>query len=97
MRLACEKKAAGRFVQIINPVSEIVVWVSISNLEHSGRIADDVSELKDVGSELLLHVTEEKHCAIGGESTDGCHCKKTQGQRKEQDKSNFSDFSRPCI
>lgn len=51
------------------------VWVSISNLEHSGRIADYVGELEDVGSELLLHVTEEKHCSIGGESTDACHCK----------------------
>lgn len=49
--------------------------VSISNLEQSGRIADDVGELEDVGSEFLLHVTEEKHCILGGESTNVCHCK----------------------
>lgn len=60
------------------------MWVSISNLEHSGRIADDVGELEDVGSELLLHVTEEKHCAIGGESTDACHCKKHKVKGKNK-------------
>lgn len=54
---------------------EMCVRESISNLEQSGRIADDVGELEDVGSEFLLHVTEEKHCILGGESTNACHCK----------------------
>lgn len=35
------------------------MMVSISNLEQSGCIADDVGELEDIGSELLLHVTQE--------------------------------------
>lgn len=48
---------------------------SISYLKESGCIADNVCELEDVGSELLLHVTKEKHCILGGESPNACHCK----------------------
>lgn len=48
---------------------------SISNLEQPGCIADDVGELEDVGSELLLHVTQEEHCILGGESANFCHCR----------------------
>lgn len=43
------------------------------DLEQSGRIADNVGELEDVGSELLLHVTEEKHCILGGKPANLCH------------------------
>lgn len=49
--------------------------MSISNLEQPGCIADDVGELEDVGSELLLHVTQEEHCILGGESANFCHCR----------------------
>lgn len=49
--------------------------VSNSHLQHSGCIADDVGELEDVGSELLLHVTQEQHCILTGESANVCHCK----------------------
>ena len=38
-----------------------------TNLEESGCIADDVGELEDVGSELLLHVTQEEYSILGGE------------------------------
>lgn len=48
---------------------------SIPYLKESGGIADNVCELEDVGSELLLHVTKEKHCVLGGEPTNSCHCK----------------------
>lgn len=49
------------------------VMVSISNLEQSGRIVDNVGKLEDVGSELLLHVTQEEHCILGGEPANACH------------------------
>lgn len=45
-----------------------------ANLEQSCRIADNVSKLEDVGSELFLHVTQEKHRILGGKSADFCHC-----------------------
>lgn len=48
---------------------------SVSHLEQSGRIADNVGELEDVGSELLLHVTQEENCVLGGKPADVCHCK----------------------
>lgn len=57
--------------------------VSISNLEQSGRIADNVGKLEDVGTELLLHVTQEKHRIIDGEPANSCHCK---NQVTEQNK-----------
>lgn len=43
-------------------------------LEKSGCVADDVGELEDVGSELLLHVTQEEDRIFGGEPADVCHC-----------------------
>lgn len=46
-----------------------------TNLEQSGCIADNVGELEDVGSELLLHIAQEKHCILGGEPANVCHYK----------------------
>lgn len=48
--------------------------VCMNYLEKSGCVADDVGELEDVGSELLLHVTQEKDRIFGGEPADVCHC-----------------------
>lgn len=45
-----------------------------SYLKEPGCVADNVWELEDVGSELLLHVAQEKHCILGAESTNACHC-----------------------
>lgn len=61
-------------------LTEMIVIVelpcdSIPYLKESGGIADNVGELENVGSELLLHVTKEKHCILGGEPTNTCHCK----------------------
>lgn len=47
----------------------------MANLQKSGGIADNVAELEDVGSELLLHVTQEKYGIFCGEPADACHCK----------------------
>lgn len=61
-------------------LTEMIVIVelqsdSIPYLQQSRGIADNVCELEDVGSELFLHVTEEKHCILGAEPTNSCHCK----------------------
>ena len=55
--------------------------MSITNLEQSGCITDNVGELENVWPELLLHVTEEKHCIFGGEPADLCHCQDKVRQR----------------
>lgn len=47
--------------------------VSGANLEQSSCITDNVSKLEDVGSELLLHVTQEDYCILGGEPANVCH------------------------
>lgn len=63
-------------------VAENTVGGNTANLEQSCSIADDVGELKDVGSELLLHVTQEQHCVFGGEPADGRHCRSKHRQQK---------------
>lgn len=56
----------------------------MSNLEQSGRIADNVGELEDIGSELLLHVTQEEHCIFSGQPPNVCHCKSKITEKNRQ-------------
>lgn len=57
---------------------------NVSNLEQSCSVADNVGELEDVGTELLLHVTQEQYCIIGGEPADGRHCRSNGRQKNTQ-------------
>lgn len=56
-------------------VIDELLFDNIPYLKESGSIADNVCELEDIWSELLLHVTKEKHCILGGEPANTCHCK----------------------